>query len=70
MKKIILAIAVIVTLTGCGNKLKCTKTMKNDVMSQKMTYSISKKDNTITKVEVKEKYEVYNDDINENYDYL
>ena len=70
MKKIILAILIGITLTGCGNKLKCTKSMKNDVLSQKNTYSISKKDNTITKVETIEKYEIYNEDINENYGYL
>ena len=70
MKKIILAIFIAITLTGCGNKLKCTKTIKNDVMSQKITYKIYKNKNEIKKVEAIEKYEIYNEDINKNYDYL
>lgn len=70
MKKIILAISIAVVLTGCGNKLKCTKTIKNDVMSQKITYKVHKNKNEIKEVETIEKYEIYNEDINENYDYL
>ena len=49
MKKIILAILIGITLTGCGNKLKCTKTIKNDVMSQKITYKVHKNKNEINK---------------------
>ena len=70
MKKIILALLIGITLTGCGNKIKCTKNMKNEVLQQKMTYNIYKKKDNITKVITKEKYEIYNEEINENYDYL
>ena len=70
MKKIALALILVITLTGCGNKLKCTRTTKSDVMTQTTKYTISKDENKITKVVASEKYEIHNSDINENYDYL
>jgi len=70
MKKIVLSFTIALALTGCGNKLKCTRTIKNDVMTQKTTYIVYTDKDTITKVEATEKTEVANKEINENYDYL
>jgi uncharacterized protein YcfL len=70
MKKVIIIPIIGIILTGCGNKIKCTNTMKNDVMKTTTTYYISKNKSEIKKIEIDEKYEIYNEDINENYDYL
>lgn len=70
MKKIIIGIFTIIALTGCGNKIKCTNNTDNDVMKQNITYNIYKKENSITKITTKENYEIHNEQINENYDYV
>ena len=75
MKKTILVLITLITLTGCaekmsGNYIKCTYSDKNDVMKQEKTYYIYPENETITKIITKEKFKIYNKDINEKYDYV
>jgi predicted small lipoprotein YifL len=70
MKKTVLALITLIALTGCGNKLKCTYSDQNEIMKQEKTYYINTKNNVITKIKTIEKFEIFNEKINENYDYV